>query len=198
MKHINENAPETETAPASKKAIIYSSPMSQRYSLYLVGEITDAIDYVDWFHLLRSANENDLVEIHINSEGGDANTAVELINAMEDSPATVVATVEGACMSAATLIFLSANAVDVKEHSSFMFHNYSGGVFGKGKEMLDAISHEQKWSETLLRSIYKDFLTEGEITDILNNKDLWMDSKEVLSRLQKKAKLMEKTIKKTK
>ena len=72
----------------------------------------------------------------------------------------------------------------------FMFHNYSGGVVGKGGEMLDRLQHERVWSEKLLRDIYQDFLTEEEIQLMLNNKDLWMDGDEVIKRLEaKKAKM---------
>jgi hypothetical protein len=39
-----------------------------------------------------------------------------------------------------------------------------------------------------MRDIYADFLTEREITSILDNKDIWMDGDEVIKRLKKKVK----------
>ena len=92
-------------------------------------------------------------------------------------------------MSAATIIFLSADIFEISEHSMFMFHNYSGMILGKGGEMYDNILHERKWSEKLFTSIYKDFLTKAEVESILENKDIWMDSSEVLKRLNKKGKI---------
>ncbi len=68
----------------------------------------------------------------------------------------------------------------------FMYHNYSSGVVGKGGEMYDRLAHEKEWSEKLMRDIYADFLTEKEITSILDNKDIWMDGDEVIKRLKKK------------
>jgi hypothetical protein len=94
-------------------------------------------------------------------------------------------------MSAATMIFLSADQFEVSEHSMFMFHNYSGGVMGKGGEMLDQLQHERIWSEKLLRNIYQDFLNEEEIGSMLNNRDLWMDGEEVVKRLEGKKAAME-------
>jgi ATP-dependent protease ClpP protease subunit len=91
-------------------------------------------------------------------------------------------------MSAATMIFMCADNIEVSDHSMFMFHNYSGGAIGKGGEMLDQLQHERAWSEKLLRNVYEDFLTEAEIQAMLNNKDLWMDGIEVMKRLKKKAK----------
>jgi ATP-dependent protease ClpP protease subunit len=98
-------------------------------------------------------------------------------------------------MSAATLIFLHGHQFEVSPHSMFMFHNYSSGVVGKGGEMYDRLAHEKDWSEKLLREVYSDFLTEKEITSILDNKDIWMDGDEVIKRLKKKVKVMDKKYK---
>jgi ATP-dependent protease ClpP protease subunit len=100
----------------------------------------------------------------------------------------VVASAEGACMSAATMIFLSADRYEISEHSLFMFHNYSGGTFGKGGEMYDQLTKERKWSEKIIRKLYEGFLTPDEIRSILDNKDIWMDGEEVMKRLEKKVK----------
>jgi ATP-dependent protease ClpP protease subunit len=95
-------------------------------------------------------------------------------------------------MSAATIIFLTCHSFEISPHSIFMFHNYSGGAIGKGGEMIDQIKHERKWSERLLNEIYQDFLAPDEIKAMLNNKDLWMTSEEVVSRLNRKATKMTK------
>ena len=73
-----------------------------------------------------------------------------------------------------------------------MFHNYSGGTIGKGGEMIDQLTYERSWSENLLKDVYVDFLTQKEIESMLNGKDLWMNSDEVLHRLELKAKLIAK------
>jgi ATP-dependent protease ClpP protease subunit len=91
-------------------------------------------------------------------------------------------------MSAATMIFLSADTVEISPHSVFLFHNYSGGAVGKGGEVFEKVKHLQRWSEDLLRSVYSGFLTKEEIEDILAGKDIWMTAAEVHGRVQKKAK----------
>lgn len=85
-------------------------------------------------------------------------------------------------MSAATMIFLQGHSMQITPFSLFMFHNYSGGSFGKGGEMYDNIMFERRWSKEFLHEVYKDFLTDAEILSMLDNKDLWMDHKEVESR----------------
>ena len=85
----------------------YQRPVANVYDFYLTGNIGDAKEYQDWNQLMRSATENDAIVIHINSNGGEIFTAIQLMRSMGDSPATICASVEGMCMSAATLISVS-------------------------------------------------------------------------------------------
>jgi len=160
------------------------TPIGHMYEFYLSGEITAADQYVSWFDVIRKATEQDIIKIYINSEGGHLDTAIQFARTLQETKAYVMVSVEGACMSAATIIMLCAHSYEVAPHSMFMFHNYSGGTFGKGGEMYDNIMYERRWSENFLYEIYKDFLSESEIQSMLDNKDLWMTSEEVLDRLQ--------------
>jgi ATP-dependent protease ClpP protease subunit len=161
--------------------------IGQLYTFYLVGEITIPDDYVEWYEVIRNATENDVVKIHINSPGGNLYTAIQLMRVMSESQANILTSVEGACMSAATMVFLSGDLFEISEHSMFMFHNYSGGTIGKGGEMYDNIMYERKWSDKFMRGVYAGFLTDDEITSILENKDIWMEPEEVFKRLNTRA-----------
>lgn len=157
-------------------------------TFYLSGEIKDASLYSDWFQTIRTAAENDVIYFRINSPGGDLFTAIQMMRAITESKAHIISSVEGICMSAATMIFLVADSYEVSDHTMFMFHNYSSGTVGKGGEMYDQVVHTHQWAERLMTSIYKDFLTPEEIKAILENKDIWMDSQEVIKRLKNKTK----------
>jgi ATP-dependent protease ClpP protease subunit len=157
---------------------------SALYEFYLSGLITGPEDYIEWFNTIRNAGEQDVVKIYINSSGGDLNTALQFMRVLSESPATIVCSVEGSCMSAATMIFLCAEVFEVTPHSLFMFHNYSGGIFGKGGEIYDQAVFEREWSKQFLQYIYKDFLTSKEIDSLLENKDLWLHSEEVSNRVE--------------
>ena len=172
------------TGGEKKRNYFHHRPVAHIHEFYLVGEIKRADEYIDWFDIIRNAGKNDVVNIHINSYGGDLFTAIQMIRVLGECEGTVICSVEGACMSAATMVFLCADGFEVSGHSMFMFHNYSGGTIGKGGEMYDNIVHERKWSEKLLREIYNNFLTEDEIVSVLNNKDIWMDGDEVIKRLE--------------
>lgn len=161
-----------------------SKSIAEVHEFYLTGEITSPDDYIEWFDAIRHAKETDIIKIYINSYGGDLFTAIQFMRVLADTEATVITSVEGACMSAATMIFMCADSFEVTPHSIFMFHNYSGGTIGKGGEMIDQLQHERKWSERLLKEIYQDFMTNEEIEAMLSNKDLWMDGEEVVKRMQ--------------
>jgi ATP-dependent protease ClpP protease subunit len=153
------------------------------YEFYLSGEIEDASEYSEWFDTIRNARLGDVVKIYINSCGGDLYTALQFLRVLGETNAHVITSVEGACMSAATMIFLHGDEFEVTPHSLFMFHNYSAGVFGKGGEMFDQLQFERAWSENFLREVYHDFLTPDEIKSMLDNKDIWLTSEQVLARI---------------
>ena len=167
----------------------YQRPVANIYDLYLTGAIGDAKDYQDWNQMMRSATENDVVYIHINSNGGEIFTAIQLMRTMQETQATVIASVEGMCMSAATLLFLTADVCEVSEHSHFMFHTYSSGNWGKGSEQLANVMADDKWARHLFNTVYKGFLDPKEMESMIDGKDLWMNPAEGGKRLKKRNKL---------
>lgn len=181
--------------PVSQKSTYYSVPKGFKHEFYLSGEIEEPEKYAEWFHLIRNSSENDDIILHINSRGGDASTAIQLMRVLKETLADVTACVEGDCMSAATFVFLSATSFDISEYSDFMFHNYSSVTAGKGGEMYDSVTHAKKWSDNLMKTIYKDFLSEEEIQQILDNKDIWMSGDEVMERLKERNKKIIESIK---
>ena len=162
----------------------FTKPVAHVHEFYLSGPIQDAEEYIEWFDIIRNASATDTIRIYINSPGGDLFTTLQFLRVMSDTQATVVCSVEGACMSAATMIFLHGHSQEVTPHSLFMFHNYSAGTFGKGGEMYDQLQFERTWSENFMTEVYSDFLTTEEISSMLHNKDIWMGSDEVIRRLQ--------------
>ena len=161
----------------------FTKPVAHVHEFYLSGAIQDAEEYIEWFDVIRNAAATDTIRIYINSPGGDLFTTLQFLRVMAETDANIVCSVEGACMSAATMIFLHGHSQEVTPHSLFMFHNYSAGTFGKGGEMYDQLQFERTWSENFMTEVYDGFLTSEEIQSMLNNKDIWMGSEEVVRRL---------------
>jgi ATP-dependent protease ClpP protease subunit len=172
--------------------VFLNKPIGSLHKYYLSGAIRSPDHYTSWFEQIRTAGENDIIMIYINSYGGDAASAIQFLRVFSESRATIVASVEGDCMSAATFLFLAATYQEISDHSRFMFHNYSGGHFGKGGELYDAVTYSRPWSEELMKSVYKDFFSEDEIKAMLDNRDLWLTGKEVAERLTKRTEIRAK------
>jgi ATP-dependent protease ClpP protease subunit len=191
-----ENKKMSTEEKVGENKIIDAKALANQITIYLSGPIGAPETYIGVIDAIRHANETDIIKFNINSPGGDLFTTIQFLRAITETKALVVASAEGACMSAATMIFLSADRFEISEHCLFMFHNYSGGTFGKGGEMYDQLINERKWSESIIRNVYSGFLTEDEIRSILDNKDIWMEGEEVLKRLEKKHKSPNKSAKK--
>jgi ATP-dependent protease ClpP protease subunit len=183
---MNIDEDSIETVSATKHG--YRKVAGNYYEFYLSGTITAPEDYVEWFNVIRNASSADTVKIYINSRGGDADTAIQFMRVLGETDAHVICSIEGSCMSAATMVFLCGLEFEITPHSLFMVHNYSSGIFGKGAEIYDQAVFERKWSTEFMKHIYKDFLNDKEIDLLLDGKDMWMTSSEVLERCTEMAK----------
>jgi ATP-dependent protease ClpP protease subunit len=186
MKQTNNNEPTLRDVLSQRKAEPFVADYGSVTDFYISSQIGPASEYIDWFQRIRAARESDILRFHINCPGGDLFTTIQFMQVLSETKATVIMSVEGACMSAATLLFLMGDEYNVTEHSVFLFHNYSGGVVGKGAEIYHGVMHERKWTEKLLRNSYDEFLTEKEISQLIEDKDVWMDAKTVIDRLKEK------------
>ena len=173
----------------------FCRPISNIHKFYLSGELKSPDEYVAWFEEIRTAPEGDIIYLHINCPGGDAFSAIQFLRALYETKATTIASVEGACMSAATMLFMAAQHHEITSHSVFMFHDFSTMAVGKGGEVFDQVIHQKGWGEGLLRDIYKHFLTEKDIALILTGKDVYMRPEEVADRLRIRDKKTKRVIK---
>ena len=163
--------------------------LAQIYEFYISGDIEEPECYIDMFDTIRHTRQDDTIKIYLNSGGGSLFTAIQFLRVLSETNATVIVSIEGAAMSAATLLFLAADSVEITPHSSIMLHDYSGGMWGKGGDLHRQAIHERKWTEKLFREVYEDFLTSEELDSMLDGKELWLDSDDVMVRLEKRAQL---------
>jgi len=156
---------------------------SMKYEFYLDQEIVEPSYYRSLINVLNGASENDLVIININSGGGMLDSPISIMEALKATKANTVAFIAGSCYSGATLIALTCDDVVVGEFATFMCHNSSYGLGGYTTDIKDRANFEHKMTAKIYRSVYKGFLTDEEIDDVLDNKTIWMDSDEVVERL---------------
>lgn len=152
-------------------------------SVYIVGEIDEAEEYLEVFDKIRSAGELDIIRIHINSPGGYLHTAIQFMRCMRESRAKIVISVEGECMSAATLLMLNGHEFEISPHSLVMCHTYSTGMRSKGNEIRDRVKFDDEWSKKLFAEAYEGFMTQEEITAMIDGKDFWFTAEQTVERI---------------
>lgn len=181
----------TEVIPEQKKVIdrdkkIYQiTPKHKRYRVYIgrFFELKKGLHSV--FNELREAKESDYLEFMINSGGGFVQEGMQFFNIMlEKFSGRTVAYLDNYGYSMGAVLFSMANKRIIYPYSDFMYHNYSGGAFGKGGDIKARVEHVDKRLNSFFHDVIvkQGFLTEDEFQKMLVGQDYWMDSKELCKR----------------
>jgi len=140
---------------------------------------------------ISELEEGDTVEFEVASDGGRVDGLIALLSALERTPATSVALLNGMAASAASILALNCDMVWVGTNSSMMIHNAHFGSIGTVSNVVKHVDFERKRTEKLIRSTYEHFLTEDEIEAVLAGVEIWLDSEEINDRLIIKASILE-------
>lgn len=155
------------------------------HHFYILGVIEGPEKYLDLVQTLKTVEEHDTVFIYINSVGGSLYTTIQIINAIQNCHGTVVTVLEGEACSAATIIFLAGHKHIINPFGAFMVHKYSHGVEGKGSDVKAQVMFTERYFDQIAYTLYADLMTKEEIAQMLDGKDFWFSSDEVLERLTK-------------
>lgn len=141
--------------------------------------------------MLMGATEDDTVIFLINSPGGQLNGLLALVEGVKMTDATTLAVLVGECASAASMFALHCDTIFVSDNATMLCHNISYGTGGKGSDILSHVQHVSKTSEKLLRKTYEHFLSKTEIDEMINGREIYLDSDEIKQRLEQKEKALE-------
>ena len=152
-------------------------------TVYLTDFIENPDAYNELCYRLHNAYDGDKFVFIINNGGGNVDSAFMVIDAMVNSKAHITGKLSGMVASAATLIALHVDELIVADYTQWLSHNYSTGIAqSKGFELKTYVAFNDKELAEAFRTIHKGFLTEAEIDDILEDKDVWLGAKEVRNR----------------
>ena len=155
-----------------------------RYDYYLVGSIGDPEEYLELCHALRSSSPADEFFIRFNSGGGQVRTGNQIINAIQECPATTIGFIEHDCGSMATFLFLACDTWGVSKYAEFFSHTVSGGNWGKESETFEASQFLRRQTHSRVREEYSNFLTSEEIDLLLKGADYYFNADEIMERLE--------------
>lgn len=160
--------------------------------IYLPDSINELDEHMDQIEAIRSASENDIIEVYcISNRGGYVDTIVPLCNALATTPAHTVCFVEGHCASAGTFPSMVCDSVEVGAYASFMLHCAQGGTgYGTMVNSAESAKFFEKQYGALLEDIYSGFVTSEEARMLHDGRELYLSAEAIMERLQRRAELL--------
>ncbi len=129
--------------------------------------------------VLRKANGADLT-VNMNSPGGDFFAGITIYNMLKEYEGNVTVKVLGLAASAASIVALAADKVEVAESGFFMIHNAWTLAIGNKNDMQEVAAMLSKFDDTMM-SIYaeKTGMNEKQVKKIMDA-ETWLSGKEAV------------------
>lgn len=144
-------------------------------------EIDSAIEDVSQFstaiQILGLAKEDDEVEVHLQSPGGNIDASGAFLHALRKCRAPIHMIASGGCHSAATHILLEADSFELADNFNSLVHNGQSGSVGNINEYHAKSDFDKKFLFEHYQSIYEGFLTDEEFKGVMRGDQIWLDAK---------------------
>lgn len=145
--------------------------------------------YTTISNILITGLSNPVIEIHINSEGGEAASAFAMASKIEEIkrgfgpvpiPMKVITHVEGETCSGGSIMSVVGNERTISRYSYMLIHKATSGFIGKNEEMKDHLQNIDLL-DNIMKKIYKENskLTD-EIIDEVMGKDIYLSPEKCL------------------
>ena len=146
------------------------------------------IDEESWFgdeitpemlHSMLYGDENqyaDDVHIRLNSYGGSCNAATRMHDDIRAYPGNVSITISGTAASAATVIAMAADHLEITPGSLFMIHDPSTSAWGNTRDLKEAITLLEACKESILNIYGQRCNLERNIVSALMSATTWLDA----------------------
>ena len=121
------------------------------------------------------------IEVHINSGGGDVYAGSEIYTALKSYQGKVVVKVVGIAASAASVIAMAGDVVEISPTAQIMIHNVSSSVSGDSNTLLHEAGVLEGFNKSIANAyIYK---TGKALDDLLSlmNKTTWFDAESAVN-----------------
>ena len=179
---------EDMTMPSAPMAV-GARPHGHVFELRLDRAIEAPQDYAEWVRTIRSAGENDMIELHLCTPGGRVDTTLYLAAALRETPAHKHVIISGMCASGGTILMMCGDSWEVDPYTQFLFHNYSGGAMGKGHDIKLQTDYMMGLMGDVYADFFRGFFDEEELEKLAHGLEHWMRAEEVGERLGKVAEL---------
>jgi len=153
--------------------------------IFLYGSIETSFDFADAIEALSRCERDDTVTIYLSSPGGCVSAVDALLHAIktaQDKGVVVHCIASGLCASAATFVLLECTSFELSDGFHALIHNGSLGDGGSYNQFRASTTFYLKYMEERLRDVYKHFLTEEELDQVMDGKDIWLSPEDWIER----------------
>ena len=176
--------------------IQHASHQVNSYKIRINDDIMEPSSYNEELGIIEDLNEHDQCTLLFNSGGGHLDACVDFLSAIDSTEGHVHGHITGICHSAASMMFLKCHSWSISKYSSMLIHNASGGFYGKMSDNFKQAQHFENWLQNFFKDIYQDFLTDQEITEVLEGKDIWLNAQQLEERLIKLSEIRQQKMEK--
>lgn len=126
------------------------------------------------------SKEYPMIDVHINSMGGEVFAGIAIFNALKDSPSMVNIYVDGLAASIAGVIALCGKPLHMSRYSRLMLHSVSGACAGSARDMRECADLIEGLEGTLADMISRKcgMPSEEVKTSFFDGKDHWFTAEE--------------------
>lgn len=181
----------TKTLKNKKKFwnLIKNEEDTSSAELQIYGEIaseeswwSDVITPQQFKEDLNSLGDLDELVVRINSPGGDVFAASAIYTLLKDSAAQIIVKVDGFCASAATIIAMAGDEIQMSPAGMFMIHDPLSGLLGyyNAQDLREVANTLDKVKESIMNAYtMRTDKTQDEITSMMSD-STWLTADEAL------------------
>lgn len=140
------------------------------------------IDYASPKQVAKAINEagGDELDVQINSGGGIVDAGSEIYTALMSYSGNVTVSVVGMAASAASLIAMAGDVVQMSPSATMMIHNVSSGAQGDYRDMANAADMLKKANDSIANAYeLKTGMDHDKLLDLMNQ-TYWLSPKEAI------------------
>lgn len=159
---------------------------STAFDYYLDTPIGDKSQYRDLLHTLYGMGDEDSLRLFVSGPGGQLDTMLEIVTAVEACQGRVIGVLTGTAASAHGILALALPELQVLHRASIMIHNASFGAGGKVQEVQSMVDYNTRVCKEVFEEFYKGFLSDSELVDVFKGVDFYFNAQEIQVRLKKR------------
>jgi len=174
-----------------EKTLPYSYPNSMTHVLKFDSKIDTPDYYSEFCDVLLQATENDVVEIYFSTVGGNGSSMITLLNLLGNCKAETHGFLMSEAHSAGSYLFLACDKQYVGRFTSMLLHQASYGTGGSHHEVKAYVDHVAIEERDLVTTVYKHFLSDEEIEQLMQGRQIYLYETDIASRLEARDKAFE-------